>query len=979
MIVVSRLNKRILSLPVLLVACVSLCKGVESKTLEKKTNSWHTVAQAKSTSKDNQFKAIGPRIKIKNESIEDLWKLVDIADKQKRHRSSIIILEKILKITTQTEGNDSIDRAMVMTILGDSYSLYLNDKIKAIKYAKAALAIKEKILGINNENTLISLISCQRILGDQGKAEDVILIAERALQIYREKTRTNDRFYGTLLRNISFAHESRGRHKQALDIMHEVLINEIALYGKDSREVALSRNQIGKLYSYTGAIRKSEQEYFQSIKILNALEDAEAKIDLAVSRQNLAALYGTTGDYSSADNLYKLACAALEQYYLATQYPPITLLRCLNNEAINEYNLGKVKDATKRLISIIERIKKFGFGNTMNHVYALDSLSLVEAETNEDKLAIQHSLSGLKILANLNSMKSALAANFFNTLATVTSRQKDLPSSVKYMIKAIEINKAIENPSGIMSANYQANLASLYYQMNDFRNTEKTLNKAIPTALAWFTSESFDYTDYRAKELKSQIDSAWMMSYTLTLRSPNAVKLAYYAHTNSQGLLSRIQSRRLSADARNHTLTEDQNKLIIELEAIQKALPYDAILIEFQKFYPYRKLSDQRQSWGYDYKNPHYIAFIVKKTGSVFAVQYGKADSIDSTIKTTLEALSTGTSDSSQLLKILENKIINPLKTHIRTSKTLIIAPDSTLTKVPFRALPSFQNNNWLVHLVTSGRDLTMINQQSSSLGLPIVIANPDFNAKLLNDISLPNNNEYIISEKSYNSINWESLQGSAHEGSEVANILGSKLISGKDANTNTIKELNRPIILHIATHGFYLGSNSKGNIQGNSLNETRIRSIDRKKDIPREGLVLAGANNRNLGGNADKFLTAEEISNLNLKGTELVVLSGCDTGLGDVLIGEGLYGFQRSLAIAGVKSTLLSLWKVDDKATAEFMVRFYKRLKAGESRSDALVATQKEFRDGVVSDPKSKKVWNSPYYWAAWQLVGDWRPINGL
>ena len=94
---------------------------------------------------------------------------------------------------------------------------------------------------------------------------------------------------------------------------------------------------------------------------------------------------------------------------------------------------------------------------------------------------------------------------------------------------------------------------------------------------------------------------------------------------------------------------------------------------------------------------------------------------------------------------------------------------------------------------------------------------------------------------------------------------------------------------------------------------------------------------------------------------------------------GEGVYGLQRSLTVAGARSTLLSLWKVDDAATAEFMARFYKRLKAGEGRSDALAATQKEFRDGQVRDAQSKLVWSSPYYWAAWQLVGDWRPIKGL
>ena len=127
-----------------------------------------------------------------------------------------------------------------------------------------------------------------------------------------------------------------------------------------------------------------------------------------------------------------------------------------------------------------------------------------------------------------------------------------------------------------------------------------------------------------------------------------------------------------------------------------------------------------------------------------------------------------------------------------------------------------------------------------------------------------------------------------------------------------------------------------------------------------------------------DGYLTAKEAAQLQLRGTELVVLSACDTASGDQQSGEGLYGLQRALSVAGARSTLLSLWKVDDAATLEFMVRFYKRLKSGQGRSDSLAAVQAEFRSGLVKGPKGED-WTHPYYWAAWQLVGDWRPISGL
>ena len=102
------------------------------------------------------------------------------------------------------------------------------------------------------------------------------------------------------------------------------------------------------------------------------------------------------------------------------------------------------------------------------------------------------------------------------------------------------------------------------------------------------------------------------------------------------------------------------------------------------------------------------------------------------------------------------------------------------------------------------------------------------------------------------------------------------------------------------------------------------------------------------------------------------------ESGKGDLRLGESVYGLQRSIAVAGARSSLLSLWKVNDSATAAFMKNFYKLLKSGESRSDALAQTQKDFRLGIIQSPKtSNEDWKKPYYWAAFQLSGDWKPIE--
>jgi CHAT domain-containing protein len=148
-------------------------------------------------------------------------------------------------------------------------------------------------------------------------------------------------------------------------------------------------------------------------------------------------------------------------------------------------------------------------------------------------------------------------------------------------------------------------------------------------------------------------------------------------------------------------------------------------------------------------------------------------------------------------------------------------------------------------------------------------------------------------------------------------------------------------------------------------------------------GIVLAGANrslrpDRSPAGTKDStddgYLTAKEAAQLQLGGTQLVVLSACDTASGEQQSGEGLFGLQRALSVAGARTTLLSLWKVDDEATAYFMQRYYTLLQQGKGRMEALLAVQQGFR----SDPPRKE-WSDYRFWAAWQLVGDSGPIPGV
>jgi CHAT domain-containing protein len=185
------------------------------------------------------------------------------------------------------------------------------------------------------------------------------------------------------------------------------------------------------------------------------------------------------------------------------------------------------------------------------------------------------------------------------------------------------------------------------------------------------------------------------------------------------------------------------------------------------------------------------------------------------------------------------------------------------------------------------------------------------------------------------------------------------------------VKLLHGPRILHIATHGFFLKDHELPaaalGVGGFARDQAPLPFGE--NPLLRSGLALAGANMRRSGEEDDGILTAAEVAQMDLRGTQLVVLSACETGVGEVQNGEGVYGLRRTLVLAGAETQVTSLWKVADDATKDLMVEYYQRLLQGESRSAALREAQ---RTMIRSKTRSH-----PYYWAAFVPIGNWTPLS--
>jgi CHAT domain-containing protein len=222
-------------------------------------------------------------------------------------------------------------------------------------------------------------------------------------------------------------------------------------------------------------------------------------------------------------------------------------------------------------------------------------------------------------------------------------------------------------------------------------------------------------------------------------------------------------------------------------------------------------------------------------------------------------------------------------------------------------------------------------------------------------------------------------LNASSVEAIQIKNrIAGTNIVMEGEATKNMLKEVSRPQLLHIATHGFFLEDESDAQTtddqrsivrrtsDGSGLDDNSAAGTKLDNPLLRSGLFFAGANT----GSDEATLTAMEASGLDLWGTKLVVLSACDTGVGEVKNGEGVYGLRRALVLAGSESQMMSLWPVSDRGTRDLMISYYEALKAGEGRSAGL----RKVRLAMLKNPARRH----PYYWASFILSGEWASLDG-
>ncbi|WP_204140067.1 CHAT domain-containing tetratricopeptide repeat protein [Halomicronema sp. CCY15110] len=401
---------------------------------------------------------------------------------------------------------------------------------------------------------------------------------------------------------------------------------------------------------------------------------------------------------------------------------------------------------------------------------------------------------------------------------------------------------------------------------------------------------------------------------------------------------------------------------------ISERIPSEGVLVEYIRYRPFRLDESGNPS-----SSPRYAAYLLFPNGRVESIDLGDAADID----TAVISLSNGLANVQAVDEIhrraqeLDALVMAPLREQLEGVEHLLISPDGALNQIPFEVLRSTSSQYLIetfeISYLTSGRDLLNLDSIPPSSNPPLILAAPNYGEIVA---AAPDSTGQRSVDLATLTVG--PLQHAFHEGQALSALLpDANFLTGRDATETALKQSPAPGLLHIATHGLFLEDAPRRqavrDAEGMAFNDTYEVPIE--NPLLRAMLALEGFNARK-SGQEDGILTALEAASLNLYGTQLVVLSACETAQGEVVSGEGVYGLRRAFTLAGAESLVMSLWRVEDEGTQDLMVRYYENLLSGMGRSEALRLVQLEMI-------QAGDQYSHPYYWAAFVLTGDWRPLK--
>jgi len=936
-----------------------------------------------------------------------LQSLGDALRRTGRAPEAEVVLLQSLEIRRRIFGESDSSVANSMFSLGNLYRVMGNLPLAETYYFKS-LEMRKLLFGEYHGSVASSCHSLGSFFARIGRYSDSEVYYLRSLDIGKKLTGESDITLADSYNGLGVLYNETGDFAKAEIYLLKAIEIWKKAYGEDHLHLAYPFNNFGNLFERLGNFSSAEMYMLKSLKIyLNNF--GEYHPDVADLYHNLGVLHLEKKEYNKSENYFLRSLAIKSRnmdsnsiemaslylnignfYYYTGSYSKAEL-KYLTSLKIYLKNLREdhpeIANVYNNLASVYSKLGNYG----QSDFFYTKSLNLYKKSLGESHPSVATSYSRLGLLnlehgnlekAEVNylhfqKIEQEMLKRYFPFLAD-TEKEKYFETERPYInvFKTFCLLRYVSNPS-ITADLYNHQLVTKAVLLNSSSKWRRRIKSSGNPELnvlfeAWTESrnmlnqliQSTDSTERLGIDsVRNKTDK---MEKMLSLMSENFSQLTDKTEITWRDIQKTLKSGEAAVEIiRIHKFgvretiidTSDILQKSFQVKGLTDTICYSALIVK---------------------KDSEYPELVVLENGNELETKYL------SQYKKCIQKRMIDKTSYAQFWHKIDRKLVGINKVYI--------SPDGVYHKLNLSTLQNPVTKQYLfdekdIRLVTVTKDLVEPQIMGGENKKAVLFGFPSyFKAKA----------DSLAGKISNNSSGFKNFIGSLNElpatRSEikiVADILKSRGWNVADFTAETATEENiksafKPIILHVATHGFFQAQDT------NTSNDPLFRS----------GLMLANAGetlNGNKSLNAeDGILTSAEAMNLNLDNTELVVLSACETGLGEIKNGEGVYGLQRAFKVAGAKSIIMSLWKVSDDATQELMVSFYKnwlnptqharrgRVKTSTAQSTKIAKTDQQKADSwglgtgskrsafLKAQKELKVKYPDPFYWGAFVMVGE-------
>lgn len=946
------------------------------------------------------------------------------------YAQAVPLMKQALAINQKVLGPDHPATALNTSNLANAQA-QMGHYDDAEALMRRALAARESRLGAEHPDTAQSLHDLGMLYTEMDRYAQADETLQRALSLRMRLFGDQDGRTAETMAGVAKLRLLTGRFDEAGSLLKRAVQALERAPGGNSIELMTTLNNLAEQARATGDYGAAENYLKRALKMSEGLLGTEHP-DTAQVVGNLAVFYVSTGDYASAQPLLQRTVRIVEAS-LGDRHP--RLAGAYANLAAIHRESGDLAMAEKLALRAVE-IEERAVGPDHAVVAAMLS-TLAQTYMKAGAYARAEPLyrRALAIREQRLGSPNLLTAEAATSLGLARLLQGDLAQSEQLLLRAQAMMEGMVEPEHVSYTTCLDNLALLSWMQGNWQLAFEQLRRAtrLSDARTRRTLALGDEIRKQAYADMLQAETSAVVAFSLAPgnKLPEAAALGLEVVLRRKGLVLDVMGRTLEtlrsgalpgdqggfqrwralseqhavlqsrgpgsgppeayraemarlADAIDGLTTELASRnaqlraqtAAVEWPAVQAKLAKDTVLVEWFRYQPLGPgaKADQGLRWG----QPRYAAFVLRAEGAPVAVDIGEAAGIDLAIADLLVAMEQQHDTAAEIGRELHMRLVEPLRSRMGGARRLLISPDGQLNLLPFAALVDPQGKALLESLeisyLSTGRDLLRLGDTTPSRSGMAVFAHPDYGPP---PGAGPGLSALVARDPRVPARGFRPLPGTVQEAKALETLFGlsaRQVRTGAEASEQAVKSLHGPRLLHLATHGFFLEDNPQELLEGLSGARDEREARPRGNPLLRSGLAMAGAN-RSPGGDDDGILTALEMSGLDLSGTELAVLSACETGLGKVRNGEGVQGLRRALVLAGVKSQLTSLWRVDDAATAELMDHYYRRLARGATRSQAL----REAQLALLARPERRH----PRFWSAFVPSGDFTamplPVAGI